>query len=182
MTRRFLAAVLAVVAGLFAGARASAEQPDQQVKRIYIVHFSHADFGFTDLQSVCRELQRRYLDIAVDAVLATRNGSPEQKFNWTAESVVAVEDWWRQASPPRREQFLAAIASGQLEVAAMPFNQTPFVDSAQWERLLHWLPEDLWQNLHPAVAVQNDVNGFPRRGQGPAGPRNHPPDDEHQPR
>ena len=164
MTRTSLPAALAVVAALFAGPRADAAPPDPPVERIYIVHFSHTDFGFTDLQSVCRELQRRYLDIAVDAVLATRNGPPERKFYWTAESVVAVDDWWRQASPPRREQFLAAIDSGQLEVAAMPFNQTPFLDAAQWERLLHWLPEDLWQKLHPAVAVQNDVNGFPRAG------------------
>ena len=73
-----------------------------------------------------------------------------------------------------------AIDSGQLEVAAMPFNQTPFLDAAQWERLLHWLPEDLWQKFHPAVALQNDVNGFPRRGPGLARPRDHPADDGHQ--
>ena len=164
MSRSFILAMLTVVAALFAGLRADAGPTDPPVERIYIVHFSHTDFGFTDLQSVCRELQRRYLDIAVDAVLATRNGPPERKFYWTAESVVAVDDWWHLASPSRREQFIAAIHSGQLEVAAIPFNQTPFIDAAQWERMLHWLPEDLWQKLHPTIAVQNDVNGFPRAG------------------
>jgi Glycosyl hydrolases family 38 N-terminal domain len=134
------------------------------VERIYIVHFSHTDFGFTDLQSVCRELQQRYLDIAVDGVLATKDGPPEKKFYWTAESIVAVDDWWKAAAPERRRQFVEALRGGQLEVAAMPFNQTPFLDEAQWRTMLHWLPDDVWQQVRPVVAVQNDVNGFPRAG------------------
>jgi hypothetical protein len=51
-----------------------------------------------------------------------------------------------------------------LDVAALPFNQTPFLNAAQWDILLHWLPDDLWRDLHPTVAIQNDVNGFPRAG------------------
>lgn len=134
------------------------------VRRIYITHFSHTDFGFTDLQSVCRELQVRYLDIALDAVLATLDGPPEGRFCWSAESVVAVHDWWQAAPPARREDFLRALRSGQLEVTALPFNQTPFLNARQWRTMLHWLPEELWQQFRPTVAVQNDVNGFPRAG------------------
>lgn len=134
------------------------------IERIYITHFSHTDFGFTDLQSVCRELQVRYLDMALDAVLATMGGPPERKFHWSAESVVAVDDWWQATSTTRREGFLRALKSGQLEVTALPFNQTPALNAAQWRTMLHWLPEDLWQQFKPAVAVQNDVNGFPRAG------------------
>lgn len=142
--------------------RAADAQPP--IRDLYIVHFSHTDFGFTDLQSVCRELQRRYLDAALDAVLATLDGPADRRFFWTAESTVAVEDWWAVAPPPRREAFLRAVRSGQLEVAAMPFNQTPFLDAMQWQTMLHWLPEELWNELRPRVAVQNDVNGLPRAG------------------
>ena len=28
--------------------------------------------------------------------------------------------------------------------------------------MLHWLPEDLWRRVGPSVAIQDDVNGFPR--------------------
>ena len=166
MTRQaFTAAVtlpiLTLALAALPAARAGAAPP---VERIYIAHFSHTDFGFTDLQSVCRELQRRYLDIAVDAVLATRGGPPERRFFWTAESIVTVDDWWQAASPERRRQFIEAVGTGQLEVAAMPFNQTPFLNAAQWDTMLHWLPEDVWGQLRPSVAVQNDVNGFPRAG------------------
>ncbi len=41
------------------------------IQHIDLVHLSHTDVGFTDHPIICRELQRRYLDIAIDAVLAT---------------------------------------------------------------------------------------------------------------
>lgn len=134
------------------------------VQHVDLVHFSHTDYGFTDHPAVCRELQKRFLDIAIDGVLATRDKPPETRFSWTAETTVAVLDWWQSASPERREDFLKAIASGQLEISAMPLNNTPFLDRGQWHTMLHWLPEDLWTKVQPKVAIQNDVNGTPRAG------------------
>jgi hypothetical protein len=157
------AAAVLLVLGLAAPGLLAAEAAPA-LERIYLTHFSHTDFGFTDLQSVCRELQVRYLDIALDAVLATLDGPAERKFYWSAESVVAVDDWWQSASAPRRADFLRALRSGQLEVTALPFNQTPFLNAAQWRTMLRWVPEELWQQFKPTVAVQNDVNGFPRAG------------------
>lgn len=157
-------AALVLTTALLAGACGFAAEDSPAIQRIYITHFSHTDFGFTDLQSVCRELQVRYLDMAIDAVLATVEGPPERKFCWSAESIVAVDDWWHAASPSRHEDFLRALRSGQFEVAAMPFNQTPFLNAAQWRTMMHWLPEDLWRQFNPTIAIQNDVNGLPRAG------------------
>ncbi|MBM3861856.1 MAG: hypothetical protein FJ395_19715 [Verrucomicrobia bacterium] len=154
--RTFLLAAL-----LLAMLNASAEP---SVKRIYLTHFSHTDIGFTDMPGVCREMQRRYLDIALDAVLATMSKPAERKFHWTCESLVTVDDWWEAASPSRRKDFLKALRSGQLDVAALPCNQSPFQNAAQWRTMLHWIPEDLWRQFKPAVALQSDVPGFPRAG------------------
>lgn len=159
-------AVCLLLAGWAGALPLAAAEPaaDPPIRRIYLTHFSHTDFGFTDLQSVCRELQVRYLDIALDAVLATLDAPPERKFCWSAESAVAVADWWAAASPARREDFRRALRSGQLEVTALPFNQTPFLNARQWQTMLHWLPEELGREFRPTVAMQNDVNGFPRAG------------------
>lgn len=140
----------------------AADVPAAAVRRIYIMHFSHTDIGFTDMPGVCRELQRRYLDIALDGALATRNKPAGERFRWTCESLLTVDDWWQAASPARRAEFLTALGGGQLDVAALPCNQAPFLDAVQWRTMLHWVPEDLWRKLQPQVAVQNDVNGFPR--------------------
>ncbi len=142
----------------------SPSTPDLAIKEINLVHFSHTDVGFTDSPSVCRELYRRYLDIAVDSILDSMKGPPERRFFWTAESTLAVNDWWQAATPSRRKLFLKAVKSGQLEVTALACNNTPFMNADQWQTMVHWLPEEVWRAVQPSVAIQDDVNGFPRAG------------------
>ena len=148
---------------------AAAEQvvevpPAATVRHVDLVHFSHTDYGYSDHPAVCREMQRRYLDIALDAALATADKPPAERFCWTAETTAAVDDWWQTATPERRRDFLKAVHAGQLEVSALPLNQTPTLDRQQWQTMLHWLPEEAWKSVQPQVALQNDVNGFPRAG------------------
>ncbi len=147
------------------------------VRRIDIVHMSHTDVGFTDHPVACRRQQMRYLDIAIDAVLASKDNLPEGQFCWTAEATLTVADWWQAADPSRRQAFLDAVGTGRLEIAAgadsdqgrleitaLAMNQTPTLNPAEWQTALHWLADDLWNKVHPRAAVQNDVNGFPRAG------------------
>ena len=134
------------------------------IQQVDLVHFSHTDYGFTDHPAVCRDMQRRYLDIALDTALASADRPDGTRFKWTAETTVAVNDWWQAAGQERRADFLKAVRAGQIEVTALPFNNTPFLNRAQWHTMTHWLPEDLWKKLAPRTAVQNDVNGFPRAG------------------
>lgn len=132
------------------------------IEEINIVHFSHTDVGFTDHPVVCRELHMRYLDIAIDTVLDSSGEPVDQRFYWTAESTLPVHDWWQNAAPERRDQLLQAIRSGQMEISALAFNNTPFMNAMQWQTVMHWLPDDLWQAVQPKTAIQNDVNGIPR--------------------
>jgi len=113
---------------------------------------------------VCRRQQMRYLDIAIDAVLATSDCPPDAQFYWTAETTLAVDDWWKAADPNRRRDFLKAVGTGRLEVGALAMNQTPALNAQEWHTLIHWLPDNLWEQIGPRVAIQNDVNGFPRAG------------------
>lgn len=134
------------------------------IKEIDLVHFSHTDVGFTDSPAVCRELYCRYLDIAIDTILDSMKAPADKRFYWTAEATLPVNDWWQSATEARRKQFLDAVRSGQLEITALACNNTPFLNANQWRTMVHWLPEDLWKQVDPKVAVQNDVNGMPRAG------------------
>ena len=162
------AVLLSLGAGFVRDGRAVAGEtppaPLESICEIALVHFSHTDYGFTDHPAVCRDLQRRYLDIAIDAARATREHPEGSRFRWTAETTVAVEDWWRAASPERREALLEALRRGEIEVSALPFNNTPFLDREQWRAMLRWLPEQVREAAKPRSAIQNDVNGFPRAG------------------
>lgn len=158
------AAWAAGLAWLLMAAAATAQTKDLHVREIALVHFCHTDIGFTDHPSVCRDLQRRFLDVAIDAAHDSRKRPKTERFHWTAESTMSVKDWWDAATPKRRRQFLAAVRSGQLDVSALPFNNTPFMNAQQWQTMVYWLPKDVWKKVRPKVAIQNDVNGFPRAG------------------
>jgi hypothetical protein len=134
------------------------------IKKIFIIHHSHTDLGFTDYLAIARDMHKRYLDVALDAAVATKDLPPSSRFYWTAESTLPVTDWWEGASPARRQQMLEAIQRGQIEITAMPFNQTPSLDASQWQLLARWLPGSVRAKVQPLVAMQNDVNGFPRAG------------------
>jgi hypothetical protein len=129
-----------------------------------VVHMTHTDIGFTDHPAVTRELQKRYLDVAIDAVLADDQDGSAAPFCWTAEVTLSVDDWWQAAGPDRREALLKALDTGRLEIAALAMNQTPLLNGEQWQVMLRWLPEPIWQRAKPQVGIQNDVNGFPRSG------------------
>ncbi len=162
---RYLVAPSLLAAVAWAGARSAGQAAaPTMIQRVDIVHMSHTDIGFTDHPAVTRELQKRFLDVAIDAVLADEQEVPGAQFCWTAEVTVSVDDWWQGAGPERREALLAALDTGRLELAALAMNQTPLLNAAQWEVMLRWLPEDLWQRAKPRVGIQNDVNGFPRAG------------------
>ena len=160
-------ATMKVSAGLLAwviGNPAIGQENPSVIEHIDIVHMTHTDIGFTDHPLVCRRQQMRYLDIAIDVVLATSDQPAEGQFYWTAETTLAVDDWWKAADPKRREDFLKAVGTGRLEVGAMAMNQTSAMNRNEWHTMLNWLPEELWQKVNPQVAIQNDVNGFPRAG------------------
>jgi hypothetical protein len=142
----------------FALSAAQAPAGPAHIRRIDVIHHSHTDVGYTDLPSVTRDLQKRYLDSAIDA--CDRNPS----FHWTAEAILTVDDWWRGRSPSQRERLVSLVHSGRMDIMALPFNQTPFQNAMQWDQMLSWLPRDVWQTLNPRATMQNDVNGFPRAG------------------
>ncbi|HPO12025.1 MAG TPA: hypothetical protein PLI09_01165 [Candidatus Hydrogenedentes bacterium] len=158
--------VSAVIVLIMVIGDAIAQEPKlpDKIKRVDIVHMSHTDVGFTDHPSVCREQQMRYLDIAIDGVLATENAPWEAQFSWTTEANLTVEDWWQKNSPERRQDLIRAIRTGRLEISALAMNQTPTLNADQWQTTLHWLPDEVWDAASPKTGIQNDVNGFPRAG------------------
>lgn len=132
------------------------------IKYIDLVHCSHTDYGFTDHPMIAQELQRRFLDIAVDAATLTRNNPKNEQFRWSAEALDVVKDWWEHATPERQDELLRSIRSGQIAINALPFHIHPFINERQWKLMTSWVPDDLWAKFQPAVGMQHDVNGFPR--------------------
>ena len=163
---------LSILSALACGALqplAAAGQSDgttglQHIEQVDIIALSHLDVGFTDLPSTVRELQRRYIDVAVDLCLATKQRPREERYYWTVESQLPLWDWWQAANAARRRSLLGCVRAGQIDVGAFAFNQQPYLSAAGWHTMSHWLPDTLWNALKPAIGLQDDVNGMPRKG------------------
>jgi hypothetical protein len=161
--------ILSVLAVVFTTLSVFADENDvplpEKVQRVDLILHSHTDIGYTDHPMVTRIRQMQYLDIAIDAVLASANAPASAKFYWTAEAGHCVDDWWREASATRRNDLLRAIKTGQLEITAFAMNQAPLLDAKQWDMMTpQWLPEEVRKAATIKVAMQNDVNGCPRAG------------------
>ena len=89
--RQFLMQTSAAVA---LAAPATAE-PTMKIRHVEIVHHTHTDIGYTELPSVIRDLQTRYLEAAIDCCRT------DPAFRWTVESLVGLDDWWRSVPPAR---------------------------------------------------------------------------------
>jgi len=150
--REFL---FAAPAGL---AAAAAAQTGLRIRHVDIIHHTHTDVGYTELPSVVRDLQRRFLDAAIDSCQA------DPGFRWTVESLLELDDWWQANSVARRDRLLSLVKAGRMDVMGMPFNQTPCLNAMQWRQMMQWIPAGLWRALNIRAAMQNDVNGFPRAG------------------
>ena len=151
--RQFLEGIAAA-----SGMGRAAAQSGSKIRVLDIVHHTHLDVGYTALPAVVRDDQTRYLDAAIDCCRA------DPGFRWTVETLVELEDWWPAASAARHAALEELVRAGRMDVMALPFNQTSFLNAMQWRRMMTWIPSARWQSLAIRAAMQNDVNGFPRAG------------------
>ena len=128
---------------------------------IYLNHHSHCDLGYTHDLPIVYELQRRYIDDALDLIEKYGDHGDAATFRWTCEVTSVVQHWLRTASSKQVERFLAAAGRGQLEVCALWCNLTPLATLGQLTEMLtplRQIRDDM--GLTVKSAMNSDVNGF----------------------
>ena len=71
-------------------------------KEVLILHHSHVDVGYTHPQSMYWELQKGYLDAALDMLDRTEDWPDDlSRPRWTAEATAPVMRWLQTASGHR---------------------------------------------------------------------------------
>jgi hypothetical protein len=63
------------------------------LKKLYLIHHSHTDIGYTHSQPVVLHLQRAYMDQALELVEATEAYPEGAKGKWTCETGLPVLEW-----------------------------------------------------------------------------------------
>lgn len=162
MVNRFLLSFLLCLAAIWPLSAESDGGYDGKVRRLDIINWTHTDYGFTDNPVILLELQKRYIDIVIEYAERSAKNQEGERFTWTVEALDPLWQWWQEASDSSRKRFLKAVDRGQIDVNIMPFNIHPCYNDIEIDQLLNWIPDELARRLKIGVAIQNDVNGFPR--------------------
>ena len=132
-------------------------------KEVLILHHSHVDVGYTHPQSMYWELQKDYLNAALDMLDRTEKWPDDvSRPRWTAEATAPVMRWLQTATPGEVARLKRHIRSGRFGISALEYNTTPLSSAEGLARQLYHvrtLRETLGADIR--TAHQHDVTGIP---------------------
>lgn len=128
-----------------------------QIKTVYVIHHSHTDIGYTDLQERVIDNQTDY----IRTVLSIMDKPEYADFRWNCESLFCVEEFFKTASREEKEQFLRLGAEGKIGLSANYLNFNDLLDSGIYdERLKQWREYFEEQGVSLETAMFADINGI----------------------
>ncbi len=129
---------------------------------VYLLHQSHFDIGYTDLQREIYTLQQRNLDQVLEYIEDTREEREDDQFRWTVECTFPLLQYFENRPAARVNRFIQRVQEGKIEVAAGLFNLHGEFCSTE-ELVRSFYPVAALRKLGIAVrtAIQTDIPGAP---------------------
>jgi Glycosyl hydrolases family 38 N-terminal domain/Glycosyl hydrolases family 38 C-terminal domain len=133
----------------------------QRKWRIFLVHHSHLDVGYTDPQDRVLADHLAYLDAALELAAATDGWPEAARFRWNVEVNLPLQRWLASRPARRRRTFLELARAGRIEVCALPFSMhTEACSIDELARQLEFAGRLREEHGVPVVtAMQSDVPG-----------------------
>lgn len=129
----------------------------RKIKKLYVIHHSHTDIGYTDLQERVIDTQKDY----IHTVLSIMDQPEYRNFRWNCETFFCVEEFFKTASEEEKEKFFCLAAEGKLGLSANYLNFTDLVDCEVYrERLNSWRQELEDHGVRLKTAMCADINGM----------------------
>jgi hypothetical protein len=129
--------------------------------RIFVVHHSHLDIGYTDPQERVLSDHLAFLDGALELAAATDGWPEAARFRWNVEVNLPLQRWLATRPARRRRSFLELARDGRIEVGALPFSMhTEACSIDELTRQLEFADRLREEHGVPIVtAMQSDVPG-----------------------
>ena len=127
---------------------------------IYLLHNSHTDIGFTLDQPILWEMERRFIDMAIDAAERHADHDGDHAFKWVVETIAPLLFWLEHSTDRQIERFLRLEQAGRIEVTGAFLNVTPLADTADFIEMLQPLARLRREyGMRITHAMSADING-----------------------
>lgn len=127
------------------------------IQTVYVVHHSHTDIGYTDLQERVIDTQADYIRTVLSLMAQSENAD----FRWNCETLFCVEAFFQTASPEEKSAFLRLAAEKKIGLSASYLNFTDLLDCSVYaERLGQWQRLFAENGCAMKTAMIADINGI----------------------
>ncbi|MBL4934616.1 hypothetical protein JK636_02465 [Clostridium sp. YIM B02515] len=128
----------------------------------YILHHSHTDIGYTDLQERIVYNHIDYIRTAVNiAKEGHKVGTIDKSFKWNCETYYCVERFLEEATEEEKQDFYSMIKSNNIGLSATYLNFTDLVDKKVLnKRTKEMVQHFKAQGIDIKSAMNADVNGI----------------------
>ena len=129
------------------------------LETVYLIHHSHTDIGYTYDQPILWEMERRFIDEAID-LCEQYPDDTDHAFRWNIETIAPFLYWLKHSSDRQIDRFIRLEKAKRIEIAGMYANLTPLVDYAEMVEMMQPIHE-LRKTYDFSIqsAMNCDVNG-----------------------
>ena len=134
----------------------------KRIKDVYIVHHSHTDIGYTDLQEQVIYNQVHNIKNVISIVKrGYETGSQEKEFKWNCETYLCVERFLESASEAEKADFFDLVKRGNIGISATYLNFTDLADVGMLEHKTSEMQAIFTGQGFPVKTAMNaDINGI----------------------
>jgi len=102
------------------------------ITEIHILHHTHIDVGYTDLQPEIWDKHLEYLDNVLDYCTRTDSYPQEAQFRWVCEFSWPMISFF-QKRPERAKDMIERLCQGRIELAGLFLDPTELMDKRAYE-------------------------------------------------
>jgi hypothetical protein len=130
------------------------------IEQVFIVHHTHTDIGYTDIQTTVMANHVDFLDKVLDYCRRTDACPEASKFRWTCEVAWAVKQYFEKR-PRKINEFIRRVKEGRIEVTGLYLNVTELYSLEEFIRsLLFAKGLEKKYGIKVAAAMNCDINGL----------------------
>ncbi len=90
--------------------------------KVYLVHHTHSDIGYTHTQQEVIDIQMSHMDNALKLIDKTKDNANHEVFHWSPEVTWIVEEWLKIASEEDKQKFSEYVKRGYIGLDAFYAN------------------------------------------------------------